>query len=469
MVGSNCPAELRHQSFHAIPALTGWGFGSLLALLIWLPIPWGSEPPWATSLAITWTFLIILITAIRGFRPSAYRTIRIPLVLFILCLLYVFLQAMPLGGLMASAPNQLAGPLSAFGSRVVSLSPSDTLERFLLYTAYFCCFVATITYVDSPIRASRVAYVLVGMGVCESIFGFYTFTTGFEFVPKLLQDGHWERVTGTFVNRNQFGAHLVIALSMAIGLFLSADYRKRRYPGWRYWAHLLSGRRALLLASMVLMACALLYTGSRGALLALLISVLACLVVDRWSDRRRQAAVRMTILVAGTITLALLLTGTGGIYSRLVSVGLDPGERLAEWRLLVPMLKDFYLWGCGAGTFEWSFPFYRDGGLRPLLYNHAHSDVLETLIELGLFGFILVASAILITVGTLLKICYDTDRGRGNGVLYACLIAVPAFLIQSLVDANFQVPANGFYFFTVLGLGVSSSSFNNGTFKQSNV
>ncbi len=436
-----------------------WGFAFLLLFLAWLPLPWGSEPEWAAATAQTWIFVLLLAAATRGFHSGALGSVRVPMVLLAAGVLYVFAQAVPLREWIGYGVHSPLAPVSG-----ISLTPGDTLGRALQYTAYAACFVVTIICLNQPGKAVRAAYLLVGAGVFQTILGGLFLLSGFEFVPNSLRDGHWDRMTGTFVNRNQFAAHVVIAFSLAMGLLLT-ETAKTRERGWTSFA---DSRAVGLLTCMLVFAGVLLYSGSRAAILALIASAALMLATVSVSRADRSGVVRVTAVAAIIVMLALFLSGTEGVYQRLMVAGLDLGERATEWRLLMPLLYDSQPWGSGAGSFEWLFPAYRDGSLRPLLYNHAHSDVLESLIELGIVGFALTVSAILIVVVKLFVTCFKSFRIPEWGLLYGCTVAVTAFLIQSFVDANFQIPANGFYFFAVLGIGISIEFSNDRVTGRSN-
>jgi O-antigen ligase len=83
--------------------------------------------------------------------------------------------------------------------------------------------------------------------------------------------------------------------------------------------------------------------------------------------------------------------------------------------------------------------------------DYAHNDYLQVLAELGVFGF----AAGLIFVGRLVqRTARGTFYARSVDERYlsiACLAAMTAILLHSVVDFNMYVPANGFAFAWIAG------------------
>jgi O-antigen ligase len=165
--------------------------------------------------------------------------------------------------------------------------------------------------------------------------------------------------------------------------------------------------------------------------------------------------VPLLLIVAG---IAAIWIGIGGLAERISSSGQDLGERWTQWMLTVDAVRAFWLFGVGAGNYVWVFPMFQDETLRPLLYDHAHSDYLELFLEQGLIGFTIIAAAIVLILSKVAK-AYRARRDPFlRGVLFGSLTGMLAMLIHALVEFNFQIPANAAWFFVLAGVGLSAAN-----------
>ena len=115
------------------------------------------------------------------------------------------------------------------------------------------------------------------------------------------------------------------------------------------------------------------------------------------------------------------------------------------------------MFGVGAGNYEWILPAYRDDTLRFLTYDHAHNDYLELLIEQGVLGVVILGAAIVAIFVRLERGFRDRRDPLMRGILFGSMLSLGVMLIHSLVEFNFQIPANAVFFFAVAGLGLTAT------------
>jgi len=141
------------------------------------------------------------------------------------------------------------------------------------------------------------------------------------------------------------------------------------------------------------------------------------------------------------------------------------------WRDTLLIIKDFYLTGSGFGSYLSIYPKYRTVEVD-LLIDHVHNDYLELLSNGGLVAFFLMSAFLL----SLLFKSWQTFKMRRNDYaiyLYAgSVTGLTSIFIHALTDFNFQIGANGLYFFFLAGLVLTSSasspeSINNRVKKKS--
>jgi hypothetical protein len=115
-------------------------------------------------------------------------------------------------------------------------------------------------------------------------------------------------------------------------------------------------------------------------------------------------------------------------------------------------VQDYWLTGSGGGTFMSVFTAYRDRNLVPLIFDHAHNDYLEFLLEFGVGGLALLGAAVL---GSLVAAVSVLRRRRDpllRGCAFASLMGIAAILIHSTADFNLRIPANAALFMVLLAL-----------------
>jgi O-antigen ligase len=115
-------------------------------------------------------------------------------------------------------------------------------------------------------------------------------------------------------------------------------------------------------------------------------------------------------------------------------------------------LDDFWVTGSGGGTFAVVFPAYRDQGLAPHLYVHAHNDYLESLLEYGVLGVVLPGGIVLLSVAAALRVLYRRRDPLPRGMAFASLMGIMAILIHSTADFNLHIPANAALFVVLISL-----------------
>ncbi len=261
-----------------------------LVLLVWAPLPLGSNRVWALSilelgvfvLAFTWLVLYFLNKAALN---STFRAARIPLVLFGLFTLYVLLQSLPLPVAVVQwiAPD-IAQSYKALAivngepvnTAYLSLNPYVTTGKFVETLSYFLLFCLTLLLVTTRQRLRILALVIVASGVFQAVYGTMMTLTGLEygfFTEKVYGKG---LATGTFVNRNHLAGYLEMALALGLGLMLASLYRDSA-NNWREFSRrmldALLGSKLRLRIALVLMVIALVMTHSRMGNTAFFVSM----------------------------------------------------------------------------------------------------------------------------------------------------------------------------------------------------
>jgi putative inorganic carbon (HCO3(-)) transporter len=218
------------------------------------------------------------------------------------------------------------------------------------------------------------------------------------FIPYSVYEGFVLLVQDT-VHRSVMAGSLVILLPIPLGLALFG------------WKELRPWERFTLILVALVVTGMLVLTQSRGALIALSVTMIA-MVVLRW---RRGWAIIPAAILAGF--LARVIYNVDQIVDLLSSgVSLSGVEsRVEVWSRAISMAEDFSITGIGMGAFQevvdLLYPLYLE---LPGSVDHAHNLFLQVVVDLGIPGLIAWISILLVIIGLSWQI-YRAGKKQGNG------------------------------------------------------
>ncbi|MFH1229894.1 MAG: O-antigen ligase family protein [Planctomycetota bacterium] len=214
-------------------------------------------------------------------------------------------------------------------------------------------------------------------------------------IPAELRNDFWGRIAAaepfaTFIYQNSLGAFLVIVIPLILAIFLFikkpflsiAQLLEKDY----FWSMIF---RLVLLIITTLMFFVLIKTGSKGALVSFIASVIIIFILHLKLSR----PVRM-ILFIGTIVLFLFLFSlTLNIISSsdnphwTESISSSLKVRFDYWRATVKIIKDNIWGGVGLNQFGSEYLYYKSYQAGET--TKAHNDYLQIASEMGLPALII--------------------------------------------------------------------------------
>ncbi|HRI89951.1 MAG TPA: O-antigen ligase family protein, partial [Candidatus Hydrogenedentes bacterium] len=280
-----------------------------------------------------------------------------------------------------------------------------------------------------------------------SLYGFLQ-RAGWDPLPwdeshKMLEE--YKNMPATFGNPNLAGHVLVMAtiLSVAVGS--------------------LTGHRWLMLLAPLFVAH-LLITQHRAGLIALASGAAlyaAATLATRGLRRTPSASLFRTIalfslfVVAGLVAgVAVMLARNGTLYPNDLSAFMRMNSVLSAAQMIVsrPIL------GFGAGMYPienaryWT-PFEQDWyAVERRLNTHAHSDVLETGVEAGLFGAGLHLAIALCAIGWCLYAFYTRERQEDRRLAIGMAAMFTAFAVDGIAGFPFRAPVSSGLYFVLIGV-----------------
>ncbi|MDA2937814.1 tetratricopeptide repeat protein [Acidobacteria bacterium AH-259-A15] len=321
-----------------------------------------------------------------------------------------------------------------------ALSPYADKAYFINLVLLILFFFVAAASVNSERKYTYLLYAIAFTVAVSSIYGFLHFF-GYDYAPFLEVFGPrliGRRVFSFFGNPNLFAAFLVISLP----LLLSGFFTKQRTAKY------------IFATCIVLAIVSLLLTGTRAALLGSSISIVLFFGISYGkADKKRY-------LWALSITIILVVAGF--LYS---SKAKGTGIQLLElrqywWQTAMKITRDHPLFGTGVGSFNVYYPAYRKKSTEIALgekiwaqihdrrIEHAHSEFLEVLSDLGILGFLLFLG---ILFAFFYKYYSAWDPKKKYLVAGNCC-AVMALLIHSLYSQNLRFVFVAMFFWLNLAL-----------------
>jgi O-antigen ligase len=463
-------------------AADGKIFVVFLSLLVWAPIPLGSNRPWAAailevgilSLALAWIWLYSLG---RVHLHTPFRRARPALLLFACWLAWLALQIVPLPVELVQTISptraRLPAPDPASAWHTLSVDPYASAAFLLKSCAYVAAFCLTLALVRRHDRLKAIASVIVAAGLIQALLASFMHLAQLNQEVFFTAFSHVDNAHGTFVNRNHLAGYLEMCLALGIGLMIaslkggSAQSWKQRLRDLAGW---LLSTRMLLRISLVIMVVALVMTRSRMGNAAFFGSMLVTGVIGLATSRH---ATRSTvILLVSLIVIDVFIVGTWfGVenvikrYERttiareLQPTGGSVEERLEPGLYATQMLKDYPWTGSGGGTFYAAFPKYRPEVISAY-FDYAHNDYVQFATDTGLIGLGLLGSIVLSTFAIALRTLYERRDPLCRGIAFGATMGIIAIMSHSWVDFNLQIPANALTFVVLLALAWTAYSMD---------
>jgi len=443
-----------------------------LVLIAWLPLPLGSNRPWAEAIMEIWAFTLMFLWLIAFMRyqvqtSEPYKKAAPVIGLFLLWLVWILLQIIPLSPVWVASLSPVAfdhhSLVNSADLMTLSLDPHATFAGWFNSLAYVFIFILSLLLIHSRRRLRQLAYVVIYSGLFQAVYGSLMTLSGLGYGFFIQNPLAINVTTGTFINRNHFAGYLVMALSVGIGMMIASldtesDYTAKQRL--RYYLKLILSTKLRLRLYLVMMVIALVLTHSRMGNTSFFASLMIAgglgLILSRHATRGT------IVLLISLIVIDVFIVGAWFGLEKVV-------QRIEETRLVTEtrdevdiyvyqQWKDYQWTGSGLGSFYSIFPKYRKEDVRGY-YDHTHNDYLEFASETGVIGVALLGFIVAMSIYTALVAQYRRRDPLMRGISFAAIMSICAMLIHSTVDFNLQIPANAATFMLILSMAWISYGF----------
>ena len=470
-------------------------FSGIIFVLIFTQLAFGGVHVWAYSvfeIIVFILFFLFLFNQIAGQYRSSKKSgnnanitlkwVVSPLNIFIILIIsLIVIQLIPLPSFIVKFISPLTFEVKKNACELKHFSSDDSIAwmnlshyNFVTYNellkllAYAALYFLVINSVKDQKRINILIYVLVGMGLFQVIYGIVQTYSGSQKIwwwTNIYGKG-W--VTGTYINRNHLAGFLEMLLPICFGFVIANvkksgsrqkyhDYSVSRLKRFKNW--FFSGEekpKIILFFFMgIVLGLGLLLAGSRGGIISFGISMFCMIFLFAFKNGYRKYGIIAACLCMLIMAYGLHI-GIEKTLDRFEHIG-HLYNRFEISKSVVPMIKDFPVFGTGWGNFmymssRYTLPQYSDR----LILGNAHNDWLEMASESGMVGVIIFIGALLVYLFRSIKLWFRREDSFATGLGVGVIFAVIAISIHSFFDFNMHIPANPMALSVIMAIGFLS-------------
>ena len=380
--------------------------------------------------------------------------------------------ATPVEGEVALSTNQVAEETTPAIS--ISMDREKTRDYARLLFLALLTLVLTAQFFDTQRSALLLLSVVALNAIAISCFGLLQRAShnpddtiyGFRLVTSPF---------GPFVNQNNAAGFLLMGMACALALVAElyrgekaksnshrsmaghrTTIRQRLIDSVRIFASELDAKKLTAIIAGLVIAAAIISSTSRGGFLGLTLGGFCTITFYALRYRSFTAIIGLLVLISGIIFLVRFIGVEDDVRQELSTLNeinlVGTESRVAHWKENVTSIGQFAPLGSGLGTYV---NVHRMNRQEPELriWYFAENQYLQTLIETGIIGLILLLTALILLCSAWHHIAFCSADQKSQ----ACITILGAFLIPSqIIAATFDfglfIPANTILMAALCGL-----------------
>jgi O-antigen ligase len=340
----------------------------------------------------------------------------------------------------------------------LSLNPNATLLESLKLWPALLLFYLLLYLINTRQQLQGLVWLIMGVALFEVLYGFWTFHSKSIWGWKNIHTG--SRLCGTFINSNHLAGLLTLTILLGFGLFLA---QRREIPflkgstSQKKSLRVLSraerlepkARSNIVLIPLFLLTVGLVFTGSRGGMISLVIGF-AFMALLIYGQRWRQSHIPTIIIFLSVAVAYSIFLGSGPFLARFLDLNHEGRYHACKGALAI--FQEFPWVGSGVATFGDLFFRLEPANLTGYRFVYAHNDWLQLLAETGLAGFALVFVAWIVFLGGLVKQWQRCQDQFARGLGLGGLAALAAGSFHALMEFLFHILAYSLFFAAVAAI-----------------
>jgi len=304
-------------------------------------------------------------------------------------------------------------------STIFSINIFNSLNASLSFAVLLAFYYLIHNYAKTFYK--NILWFLFIITAVLSFYGFYQYFYGFDQTLNYLKNNPVEntmdiinrlkshRIFSTFIYPNSFAGFLI----MIIPITFSFVKNEKKY-------------RLFLVPLLVLFILALLLTKSIGAFISLILSIVlvSFLISDKTVKKFKIFLLYFLIILVIIFAFIIKERGAQDFLSNLSSKYLSLIK-------MANIASNYFLSGAGPGNFE---QVYNSLNNKTDYLKYAHNIIMQTTIELGLPGIILLLIILYSQYKVILQNFFYLKTPQSKIFIISLLISITSFLIHNLVD-----------------------------------
>jgi O-antigen ligase len=460
-----------------------------LSVLILSPLLFGAVHAYAYTLMIVGILTgssLILFRGIQDGPGGKVFYLRLPAkgpgLFFSILLAYAILQIIPLPALWVKhlspeawivaeksfypvSADDFAGGISGWLTLATYAYP--VRSAILRLSAYALFFFSLVQVLNSRKRIEITVLILLVIGCFESLYGLIQAFSGSGRIWWFNKStfNSIRDITGTYINRNHLAGLLEMLVLLAAGYVLALSGRIKtasgsetiKTPAFRKISRWLSGqerlnKRLLLLFFGVLMGIGLIFSASRGGMIAAAGGMLCMglFLMQKKVHRRQGGVLILLFAITAAYALHIGVEYPLGRFEQFDSA-FDARTRYAQKTL--DLFEDYKIFGSGIGNFQYAYPKYQSREDSGLFFRYAHNDWAQFLAEAGTAGIFLLLAGGCFWGYQSIKSWHRRSDPFAVGLGLVPLAAAAAMGVHAYSDFNLHIPANFLTMTAIMAIG----------------
>ena len=312
----------------------------------------------------------------------------------------------------------------------------ESARGLLKVLKYFLLFLATVDYFREKNNKKHFLLFFIAVGFLISLNGIFQHFTGTDLIRHRTIDplDSLHRIQSSFVHSNDFGAYLVVIISILMSLFFSTLRRFKQ-------------RLLLLLVSLPMIWC-LAATGSRGAWIGFTIASLCLFALKS----KKMLAIVIVLLCLSPFIAPNSMKARFADMATIGSSG-TAWERTKLWKGTIDMIKVHPVIGFGVNTYTKNFPKYKPKEYPDVRYTH--NSYLHMAAEIGVVGFGIFIAFLFSFIIAAYKSILVLQKGIDRDLLLGITAGMIGFLAHCFVDTHLYSVTLSVFLYLCLGVAVS--------------
>lgn len=305
-------------------------------------------------------------------------------------------------------------------STIFATNKYNSLNATVAFSALLAFYYLIHNY--AKIYYKNFLWILFVVATTLSIYGLYQFFYGFNITLNYLKINPIEnstdiinrlksnRIFSTFIYPNTFAGFLIMIIPIVIGFIKN----EKKY-------------RMFLVPMLLLFIFSLLLTKSIGAFISLILSITITflLISDKSIKNFKIFLLYCLLLIAMMFIFVIKDRGLHNVISNL-------SGRYSSITKMLHISSNYLLFGAGPGNFE---KVYNIANINKSGYlKYAHNIIMQTIIELGIPGLIILLMIVFSQYKIILKNFFFLKTPQSKIFITSLIISISAFIIHNLID-----------------------------------